>query len=179
MTRRAGTRRVPVGRALRTYRAKRDFTATAEPRGGRRRADGRGFVVQRHDARRLHYDFRLELDGVLKSWAVTKEPSDDPADKRLAVRTEDHPLDYAGFEGTIPEGHYGAGRVKIWDRGEWLPLEDPRDGLKRGKLSFVLNGRRMKGGWALVRLDRRPRETRENWLLIKMRDDQARRAAKD
>jgi bifunctional non-homologous end joining protein LigD len=110
---------------------------------------------------------------------VTKEPSDDPADKRLAVRTEDHPLDYAGFEGTIPKGHYGAGRVKIWDQGEWQPLEDPRDGLKRGKLSFVLDGRRMKGGWALVRLGGRTRPGKENWLLIKMRDDAARRAAKD
>jgi bifunctional non-homologous end joining protein LigD len=176
---RARTRRVPVGRALRTYREKRDFSATAEPRGGRRRRAGHSFVVQRHAARRLHYDFRLELDGVLKSWAVTKEPSDDPADKRLAVRTEDHPLDYAGFEGAIPKGHYGAGRVKIWDHGEWRPLDDPRDGLKRGKLSFVLDGRRMKGGWALVRLDRRPRQSKENWLLVKMRDDAARRAAED
>jgi bifunctional non-homologous end joining protein LigD len=135
--------------------------------------------VQRHHARRLHYDFRLELDGVLKSWAVTKEPSRDPADKRLAVRTEDHPLDYGRFEGTIPKGQYGAGRVKIWDHGEWQPLEDPRDGLKKGKLAFVLNGRRMKGGWALVRLRARPRETRENWLLVKMRDGAARASPDD
>jgi len=116
---------------------------------------------------------------VLKSWAVTKEPSRDPADKRLAVRTEDHPLDYAGFEGTIPKGQYGGGRVEIWDEGEWLPLDDPHDGLRRGKLSFVLRGRRMTGGWALVRLQRRPREAKENWLLIKMRDEAADRAAED
>ena len=178
MSARRRSTREPVGNALRTYREKRDFSRTAEPRGGRRRAAGRSFVVQQHHARRLHYDFRLELDGVLKSWAVTKEPSRDPADKRLAVRTEDHPLDYGSFEGTIPKGQYGAGKVKIWDHGEWQPLDDPRDGLKKGKLAFVLDGRRMKGGWALVRMNR-PREKRENWLLIKMRDDAAVDAGSD
>jgi bifunctional non-homologous end joining protein LigD len=166
--------RASAGAALQTYRGMRDFTKTAEPRGGRRRAAGHSFVIQEHHARRLHYDFRLELDGVLKSWAVPKEPSRDPADKRLAVRTEDHPLDYGSFEGTIPKGQYGAGKVKIWDHGEWQPLDDPRDGLKKGKLSFVLKGRRLKGAWALVRMHARPRETKENWLLIKMDDAAAR-----
>ena len=174
MTERRRAKRPSVRQALRAYHEKRDFNRTAEPRGGRSRGQGRSFVVQRHHARRLHYDFRLELDGVLKSWAVPKEPSRDPADKRLAVRTEDHPLDYGSFEGTIPEGEYGAGRVKIWDRGEWEPLDDPREGLEKGKLSFVLKGRRMKGGWTLVRMRPRRRETNENWLLIKMDDKQAR-----
>jgi bifunctional non-homologous end joining protein LigD len=174
VTARRTTEGPSAARALRAYHEKRDFAKTAEPRGGRRRGAGRSFVVQRHHARRLHYDFRLELDGVLKSWAVPKEPSRDPADKRLAVRTEDHPLDYGGFEGTIPAGQYGAGKVKIWDHGEWEPLDDPRQGLKKGKLTFVLKGRRLKGAWALVRMHGRPRETRENWLLIKMDDDAAR-----
>ncbi|MYZ48281.1 DNA ligase D [Propylenella binzhouense] len=159
--------------SLKEYKRKRDFSRTAEPEG--RVATGRGFsfVVQKHAARRLHYDFRLELDGVLKSWAVTKGPSLDPGEKRLAVRTEDHPLDYGGFEGTIPKGEYGGGTVMLWDRGTWEPLHDPREGLAEGKLHFVLHGERLKGGWALVRLRPRSGEKRENWLLIKERDETA------
>ena len=129
------------------------------------------FVVQKHAARRLHYDFRLELDGVLKSWAVTRGPSYDPADKRLAVRTEDHPLDYGTFEGTIPDGEYGGGTVMLWDQGTWRPLHDPQDGLAEGHLHFLLDGTRLKGEWSLVRM--RPDRTggkRENWLLIKGSD---------
>jgi bifunctional non-homologous end joining protein LigD len=154
-------------RSLSTYKAKRDFSKTPEPRtGGKTR--GNSFVVQHHWARREHYDFRLELDGVLLSWAVTRGPSFNPADKRLAVRTEDHPLSYADFEGVIPEDNYGAGTVMLWDRGSWEPNEDPRRGLKEGSLKFSLHGDRLKGNWALVRM--KGREKRENWLLIKERD---------
>ena len=157
--------------ALREYRRKRDFTRTPEPEG-RRAKGGRTlrFVIQKHRARTLHYDFRLELDGVLKSWAVPRGPSRRPADKRLAVRTEDHPLSYADFEGTIPAGEYGAGTVAIWDRGTWEPLGDPDAGLRHGKLEFVLHGRRLTGAWVLIRLrhDKKKRR-RENWLLIKER----------
>jgi bifunctional non-homologous end joining protein LigD len=157
------------------YRAMRDFKKTAEPRGGRPTPSGNSFVVQKHAARRLHYDFRLELDGTLKSWAVTRGPSFDPADKRLAVHVEDHPIDYAGFEGVIPSGEYGGGTVMVWDRGTWEPLEDPRAGYKSGKLKFTLHGEKLKGGWALVRMGGRAREERrDNWLLIKERDDEAR-----
>src|SRR5690606_19440938 len=120
-----------------------DLDQTPEPAGRRRRETGRSYVIQKHAARRLHYDFRLELDGVLKSWAVTRGPSRDPAQKRLAVRTEDHPVDYGAFEGIIPEGQYGAGTVMLWDRGSWEPLGDPHDGLKRGKLAFRLFGERL------------------------------------
>ena len=159
---------------LADYHAKRDFTRTAEPRGRRGAAKGHLYVIQKHDATRLHFDFRLELDGVLKSWAVTKGPSLDPAEKRLAVRVEDHPLDYGSFEGTIPEGEYGGGTVMLWDRGTWMPDGDPHEGLRRGKLSFVLNGERLKGGFALVRMRKDPgRNARENWLLIKERDKYA------
>src|SRR3990167_2778402 len=133
---------------LETYRKKRDFSRTPEPdgsakgkRGKRKKAAKLSFVIQKHDATRLHYDFRLELDGVLKSWAVTKGPSLNPADKRLAVRTEDHPLDYGAFEGVIPDG-YGAGTVMLWDAGEWIPREDPHEGLKKGSLKFDLKGKR-------------------------------------
>lgn len=156
---------------LKTYHRKRDFTATPEPRGSIARRKGRSFVIQKHDASRLHFDFRLELDGVLKSWAVTRGPSLDPEDKRLAVRVEDHPLDYGGFEGTIPEGQYGGGTVMLWDEGEWEPEGDPHEGLRKGKLSFTLQGKRLKGGFALVRM--RKEGKRENWLLIKQRDRQA------
>lgn len=165
--------------ALARYNAKRDFKRTAEPRGrpGPRRAGGLRFVVQKHDARRLHYDLRLELGGVFKSWAVTRGPSLDPGDKRLAVEVEDHPLDYGRFEGTIPEGEYGGGTVQLWDRGTWTPSDDdPAAALKRGKLEFALEGERLAGGWVLVRM--RPRggkERRVNWLLIK-RDDASARA---
>jgi bifunctional non-homologous end joining protein LigD len=158
---------------LHRYWTKRDFGKTPEPRGVRGRP-GRGlsFVVQKHDATRLHYDFRLELDGVLLSWAVPKGPSFDPADKRMAVRTEDHPLSYAGFEGTIPRGQYGAGTVIVWDRGRWVPAGDPHEGLKSGKLQFVLHGEKLAGSWELVRL-RQPAGGKETWLLFKKRDAHA------
>ena len=165
---------------LESYRAKRNFSITAEPRGrvARRKVKALRFVIQRHDATRLHYDFRLELDGVLKSWAVTKVPSLDPATKRLAVEVEDHPLDYGGFEGTIPPGQYGAGAVQLWDRGVWIPQsDDPRGDLAKGHLKFTLQGERMQGGWALIRMhdrDVRPgRKLRHNWLLIKEKDEVA------
>src|SRR6267154_1805087 len=141
--------------SLSTYNAKRDFTKTAEPSGKRasaRKEKALSFVVQKHDATRLHYDFRLELDGVLLSWAVTKGPSANPADKRLAVRTEDHPLSYGTFEGTIPQGEYGGGTVMLWDTGTWEPIGEPHAGLKKGHLSFVLDGNRLKGEWNLVRM---------------------------
>lgn len=160
---------------LDAYREKRDFRRTPEPAGSVKKAGGNLYVVQKHAARRLHYDFRLEVDGVLKSWAVTKGPSLDPAIKRLAVRTEDHPVDYGGFEGVIPEG-YGAGTVMLWDWGTWEPSEDPAVGLEKGALKFQLNGERLKGGFALVRMkgeQRKRGETRENWLLVKERDRHA------
>ena len=168
-------------RKLSTYRSKRNFSVTAEPRGRveRPRAKARKFVVQRHDATRLHYDLRLELDGVYKSWAVTKAPSLDPATKRLAVEVEDHPLDYGTFEGTIPEGEYGGGTVQLWDRGVWKQQSDrsPLQDLTDGHLKFEVNGKRMHGGWALVRMrdrDVRPgRTVRHNWLLVKERDEAA------
>ena len=162
---------------LETYRAKRDFARTAEPRGRFAKTRGKSlrFVIQRHDATRLHYDLRLELDGVYKSWAVTKVPSLDPATKRLAVEVEDHPLEYGTFEGTIPEGQYGGGTVQLWDRGTWKPQsEDARAALSGGHLKFELHGERMHGGWALIRMrdrDSNPRhKPRRNWLLIKERD---------
>jgi bifunctional non-homologous end joining protein LigD len=166
--------------SLTTYRRKRDFAATPEPRGGRRRsAPRRAFVIQRHAATRLHYDFRLELDGVLKSWAVPKEPRPEPGEKRLAVHVEDHPIEYGRFQGVIPEGHYGAGRVVIWDRGWWKPAGDPRAAYRKGSLKFTLHGRRLRGGWALVRMRPRAdeRSAKENWLLIKERDAVASRRA--
>jgi bifunctional non-homologous end joining protein LigD len=170
---------------LEAYRAKRNFTATPEPRGrvARRKARALRFVIQRHDATRLHYDFRLELDGVLKSWAVTKVPSLDPATKRLAVEVEDHPLDYGTFEGIIPEGQYGGGTVQLWDEGRWEPQGDSRKGLAEGHMKFVLRGKRLNGGWALVRMadwGARPgRKVRHNWLLIKEKDEYARAGEPD
>jgi bifunctional non-homologous end joining protein LigD len=168
---------------LKTYQAKRDFAKTAEPSGkaaGRRKAKALSFVVQKHDATRLHYDFRLELDGVLMSWAVTKGPSTNPAAKRLAVHVEDHPLDYGGFEGTIPKGQYGGATVMLWDEGTWEPIGDPHEGMKKGDLKFVLHGKRMKGEWVLVHMKGRDQKTRtgsrENWLLIKHNDDYATRS---
>tara|TARA_R110002020_G_scaffold40118_6_gene118789 strand:+ start:9051 stop:11537 length:2487 start_codon:yes stop_codon:yes gene_type:complete len=155
---------------LADYVAKRDFSKTSEPSGEARGAasDRPAFVVQKHDARRLHYDVRLEWEGVLLSWAVTKGPSAVTSVKRLAVRTEDHPLDYGSFEGTIPAKQYGAGTVMLWDEGWWEPQEDFAKGLKSGKLKFILHGQRMKGRWTLVRM--RTNEKRENWLLIKEHD---------
>ncbi len=161
---------------LASYRAKRDFTKTAEPSGAVRiaRAPQLRFVIQKHAATRLHYDFRLEVDGVFKSWAVTRGPSLDPHDKRLAVEVEDHPLDYGDFEGTIPKGQYGGGTVQIWDRGYWLAL-DPHAGLAKGDLKFALDGEKLHGEWVLVRMAHdRSGGKRTNWLLIKHRDRYAR-----
>ena len=165
---------------LETYRAKRNFTLTAEPRGkvARGKASALRFLVQRHAATRLHYDLRLELDGVYKSWAVTKVPSLDPATKRLAVEVEDHPLEYGTFEGTIPQGQYGGGTVQLWDTGTWTPQsENPQEDLAKGHLKLTIDGKRLHGGWALIRLreDRtKPgKRVRHNWLLIKEKDDSA------
>jgi len=160
--------------ALETYRKKRDFAATPEPKGGKASKSGNSFVVQKHAARRLHYDFRLEMDGVLKSWAVTRGPSLDPAEKRLAVHVEDHPLDYGGFEGTIPKGQYGGGTVLLWDRGTWTPEGDAAKTYAKGHLEFTLNGEKLHGHWHLVRMHSKPGEKRENWLLIKGDDEFAR-----
>ncbi len=156
---------------LAEYNRKRDFAKTAEPAGKVARSSGHRFIVQKHDATRLHYDFRLEVDGVLKSWAVTRGPSLNPDDKRLAVRTEDHPLSYAEFEGTIPEGEYGGGTVMLWDKGEWAPIagKSAKD-LEKGHLHFTLDGERMKGEWLLIRLKPRGKERHENWLLRKIDD---------
>jgi bifunctional non-homologous end joining protein LigD len=158
------------------YRTKRDFARTPEPRGKRGAArKALGFVVQKHAARRLHFDLRLEVDGVYKSWAVPKGPSLDPAEKRLAVQVEDHPLDYGSFEGTIPEGAYGAGTVQLWDRGRFKPEEqDPAAAIARGKLTFTLEGERLGGGWKLVRMGGRARDKGQNWLLMKIADEAAR-----
>ena len=160
---------------LSEYNARRDFAKTKEPRGNKGRSGRKslGFYIQKHAATRLHYDLRLEWDGALLSWAVTRGPSLDPGEKRLAVRTEDHPLSYAQFEGTIPKKEYGGGTVMLWDKGRWLPTGDPDEGLKRGKLKFVVDGERMQGGWTLVRMKPRKRGDRENWLLIKERDQHA------
>lgn len=159
---------------LEEYKAKRDFNATPEPIGERGEAGGGlTFVVQEHHARALHYDFRLELDGVLLSWAVPKGPSLEPGVKRLAVHVEDHPLDYANFEGTIPAGEYGAGTVEIWDAGTWEPLGDPHAGFAKGDFKFRLLGKKLHGLWVLVRLKPKPGEKRDNWLLIKERDPEA------
>ena len=163
-------------RNLSTYRQKRDFEKTAEPSGEARVAPSkrRRFVIQKHDATRLHYDLRLEFDGVFKSWAVTKGPSLDPHDKRLAVEVEDHPLDYGDFEGTIPEGQYGGGTVQLWDRGYW-ESDDPERGFKKGDLKFTLEGEKLHGSWVLVRMRHdRNGGKRTNWLLIKHRDEFAR-----
>jgi len=161
---------------LEKYRQKRDFTRTSEPAGSDDEISGKHiFVVQKHAARHLHYDFRIEMDGVLKSWAVPKGPSLDPAAKRLAVHVEDHPMEYAEFEGTVPEGEYGGGTVMVWDRGFWEPLGDERAGYAQGALKFSLHGEKLRGSWALVRMKNRPgsRDGRENWLLIKERDGEA------
>jgi bifunctional non-homologous end joining protein LigD len=160
--------RQPSDDALKTYRAKRSADRTPEPSGTLAPALGAGrrFIVHQHAATRLHFDLRLEMDGVLKSWAVPKGPSRNPADKRLAVHVEDHPIEYGDFEGIIPEGNYGAGAVIVWDRGMWVPLEDPAEGLKKGKLLFELRGYKLRGVWTLVKIKKGVKE----WLLIKERD---------
>ena len=160
---------------LKKYRQMRDFSDTPEPAGGKpKRGKLPIFVIQKHRATRLHYDFRLEMEGVLKSWAVPKGPSYDPGTRRLAMMTEDHPYDYASFEGVIPAGNYGAGNVIIWDNGEWEfiePGDDPVAALKSGKLTFRLYGKKMFGEWALVRIKGKGNSDRGNeWLLLKHRD---------
>ncbi len=163
--------------SLAKYRKMRDFAKTREPSGagarGRTRKAGFSYVIQKHDASHLHYDFRLELNGVLLSWAVPKGPSLDPSVKRLAMQTEDHPLDYGGFEGTIPEGAYGGGTVMVWDRGTWEPEGDPEQAYEKGHLAFELHGEKLQGGWHLVRTPRRDQKGRP-WLLFKARDEAAR-----
>ena len=183
----ASKRRVKAGAKPRSaepklieYRRKRDFTVTAEPRGGRARATPKlAFVIQKHAASHLHYDLRLELDGVMKSWAVPKGPSLDPAVKRLAMQVEDHPIEYNKFEGIIPQGEYGGGTVMLWDRGTYRyggdapdPLDGLRSGYEKGDFKFVLQGKRLRGSWVLVRT-RRGTPHRAQWLLIKHRDAKA------
>lgn len=162
--------------SLKKYREKRDFRKTSEPQGGKKKSAAEAiFVIQKHDARRLHYDFRLEVDGVLKSWAVPKGPSTDPREKRLAVPTEDHPLAYGDFEGVIPEGEYGAGTVLLWDTGGYRNLRGEKDGdgasmresLQEGKVEVWLEGKKIQGGYALIRT------SDHRWLLIKKKDDAA------
>jgi len=164
-------KRVPLD--IETYNRKRDFSKTREPKGRKLKGKGDSFVVQKHDASRLHWDFRLELDGVLKSWAVPKGPSLDPGENRLAMRTEDHPLDYGGFEGTIPKGEYGGGTVMLWDHGRWEPdpRKDPKKTIEEGHLHFTLEGERMKGEWVMFRLKPKPGEKAEPWMLKKVTDD--------
>lgn len=166
-------RRAPLD--IETYNRKRDFSKTREPKGRRLKGKGDSFVVQKHQASRLHWDFRLELDGVLKSWAVPKGPSLDPGQNRLAMRTEDHPLDYGGFEGTIPKGEYGGGTVMLWDRGRWIPepSKDPSKTIDEGHLHFTLEGERMKGDWVMFRLKPKPGEKAEPWMLKKVTDEYA------
>jgi bifunctional non-homologous end joining protein LigD len=158
-----------------TYNKKRDFSKTKEPKGRKLKGKGDSFVVQKHDASHLHYDFRLELDGVLKSWAVPKGPSLDPGENRLAMRTEDHPLDYGDFEGTIPAGEYGGGTVMLWDEGRWVPTpgKDPAKTIEEGHLHFTLEGERMKGEWVMFRLKARKPGDRESWMLKKVTDEYA------
>jgi bifunctional non-homologous end joining protein LigD len=161
---------------LQTYWRKRDFKATPEPRGKEAKSKGTlSFFIQRHHARRLHYDFRLELNGTLKSWAVPKGPSLNPSDKRLAVHVEDHPLDYGPFEGEIPAHQYGAGKVVLWDKGIWIPIGNPDEGYAKGHLKFTLDGHKLHGNWALVRMGKSDEDTseKENWLLIKEKDEEA------
>ncbi len=160
---------------IETYNKKRDFSKTKEPKGRKISGKGDSFVVQKHDASHLHWDFRLEMDGVLKSWAVPKGPSLDPAEKRLAMRTEDHPIDYGGFEGTIPKGEYGGGTVMLWDKGRWIPEpgKDPKKTIEEGHLHFTLEGERMKGEWVMFRLKARRPTDRESWMLKKVDDDYA------
>src|SRR5215475_3871263 len=162
-------------RALERYTAKRTFTRTPEPpaKSAGERHGPLLFVVQKHAATRLPYDFRLELDGVLKSWSVPRGPCLDPSEKRLAVQVEDHPIEYGSFEGTIPEGEYGGGTVMLWDRGTWEPEGDPLAGCRNGKLTFVLHGGKLRGGWTLTRMGGKAAGNK-NWLLIKHHDAVAR-----
>jgi len=165
---------------LEKYRNKRNFDVTSEPRG-RKKAGDNGvlrFVVQQHHASRMHYDFRLEFDGVLKSWAVPKGPCLDPTEKRLAVQVEDHPIAYIDFEGVIPEGQYGAGEVIVWDTGTWESEFDIRQSFRKGHLVFTLNGKKLKGGWSLVKMAGGAKD-RDNWLLIKQQDKHARPLEED
>jgi DNA ligase D-like protein (predicted 3'-phosphoesterase) len=164
---------------LQEYREKRDFRRTAEPKGGSKSASEEPiFVIQKHDASNLHYDFRLEIDGVLKSWAVPKGPSTDPSEKRLAISTEDHPLEYADFEGIIPEGEYGAGAVIIWDRGPYRNLRDQKENepatmsqsIESGHIEIWLEGEKIQGGYALIRTGQKDEG---RWLLVKMDDQKA------
>ena len=176
--RRAASKRAAVEQSLAEYRHKRDFSRTSEPAGGRRAAAPKlAYVIQKHAARNLHFDLRLELDGVMKSWAVPKGPSLDPAVKRLAMQVEDHPIEYNAFEGTIPKGEYGGGTVMIWDRGSYSyggddpdAIEGLRRGYAKGDFKFVLKGKRLKGSWVLVRT-RRGDPRKPQWLLIKHRDE--------
>lgn len=153
---------------LEEYKRKRRFNETPEPEGKLKKTSGNSFVIQKHRATRLHYDFRLEMEGVLRSWAVPKGPSFNPAEKRLAVETEDHPMDYGGFEGIIPKGNYGAGNVILWDNGtyEMVDPDTPEKGWKKGKLHFVLKGKKLRGEWVLVRGSRDPKQ----WIFFKVRD---------
>ena len=160
--------------SLSDYRRKRDFRTTPEPKGRLARRKGAGFVIQKHAARRLHYDLRLEMEGVLRSWAVTRGPSLVAGEKRLAVHVEDHPLDYGDFEGVIPTGAYGAGTVLLWDRGSWSVVGDAAKGYAKGHLEFELSGEKLRGRWHLIRMQAKPGESRENWLLIKADDAEAR-----
>jgi len=168
---------------LETYYAKRDFSKTPEPRGKvHANAGGRlSYIIQKHAATRLHYDFRLELDGVMLSWAVPKGPSLDPADKRLAMHTEDHPMEYSEFEGVIPKGQYGGGTVLLWDRGVWEPIGDARAGYAKGHLRFRLDGEKLKGEWNLVRIHGSSKYGKDDegkaWLLMKVEDANAVRGA--
>src|SRR5690554_1512029 len=175
-----------MAKPISEYNRKRNFDITTEPpdqgrvkkRGSKKNKDAAEslhFVIQKHDARHLHYDFRLELDGTLKSWAVPKGPSLDPKIKRLAVQVEDHPLSYADFEGNIPKGQYGAGDVIVWDRGTWEPANDPRKAYREGRLKFRLQGAKLSGGWNLIRT-RAKDAGKEQWLLIKENDAGARAA---
>lgn len=182
----AGARATPRA-SLAEYEAKRDFTRTAEPKGGRAPASKKlRYVIQKHAATRLHFDLRLELDGVMKSWAVPKGPSLDPAVKRLAMEVEDHPIEYNTFEGTIPQGEYGGGTVMLWDRGTYVyggtmggdPVEALRAAYAKGDFKFILHGERLKGSWVLVRT-RRDDRGKPQWLLIKHRDDFAQAGAED
>jgi bifunctional non-homologous end joining protein LigD len=171
------------GGKLSSYRRKRDFSRTAEPEGSRtmKRSGLLRYVIQKHAASRLHYDFRLEFEGVLKSWAVTRGPSLDPSQKRLAVEVENHPVEYGDFEGTIPKGQYGGGTVQLWDRGYWIPEQDSvREAFRDGNIKFSLKGERLHGSWVLVRMKSgRLRSSRNNWLLIKHRDEFARSGEAD